>query len=282
MKLLSLSRYLIFTFYFMVATVLYACSVSNAQGAVPAGGAGRITVLVHGDSLGVVMKTISIQTGYSIAIDERWKDLAVVGEFTSVTPGVFFNRVLRGNNLSIIYDDEKQMMFVRLFGEKETSYYQVFPGDREGGALSEMHGQQNEEFLAQKTDSRFEDMSGMSNAERWDIHRQENAMFARLQNDPAISTDQSGQTNAQRWQQNQQQHEQFLDRKSNPLSVDMAGVSNQVKESLHDKQNRMWEKLNNDPKNIEPLSGKSNAEIREVHKRQSELYVKEKNSWNGM
>lgn len=282
MKSSSLSRYLVLTIYCMVALVVYSGSGSNAIGAAATEGHGLITVSAHGEPLGDVMKAVAIQTGYSIAIDERWKDFAVVGNFTNVTPGSFFNRVLRGKNLSIIYDDEKQTLFVHLFGEKETSYYQSVPGDLDGGALSGVHGSQNEEFLALKTDPRFEDMSGMSNAERWDIHRQQNAMFARLKKDPAFSADQSGQTNAQRWQQHLQQHEQFLDRKSNQLSVDLSGVSNQEKQSLHEKQNRMWEKLNNDPGGIEPLSGKSNAEIREVHKRQSELYDKEKNSRKGL
>lgn len=278
----SLHRCLSIVLNIGLAVLVFPGMGSGALEIVEQNEGGLISVSVKGTPLGEVMRTISLQTGYSIAIDERWKDIAVIGDFTHVTSVAFFNRVLRGKNLSIIFDDEKKLMTVHLFGEKETFYYQVLSGDMGGGELSKVHGTQNEEFVALKNDPLFEDMSGISNAERWKIHRQQNEEFLRLNRDPSVLVDKSGQTNAQRWQQHQRQDQEFLERKSNPVAVDVAGVSNQEKYLTHEKQNATWGNVNNDPDAVEPLSGKSNSEIREVHRRQSELYSKEKKSWQGL
>lgn len=79
----------------------------------------KISMDIRNQSLEDIVRLVSRQTGFKITVDNQWVGLSVSGNYKDVDVGSFFRRVLKGQNLSILYDDENKEIIVRMFGTKD-------------------------------------------------------------------------------------------------------------------------------------------------------------------
>lgn len=228
-----------------------------------------------------VVTELSRQTGYTIALDKQLDELSVSGQYEDVTVDEFFQRILRGYNISIVHDDQNAMYIVHLFGAKDAEYSVYGSLQQEGGNPKAVHGQQKEMFLSLSRDPNHIGIGGVSNSERWAAHSAQNETYEQLKTNPLANSSGLGKgTNAERWDLHKNQQEKFISVKNDPNFVDMGGVSNAQRSQQHAAQYKSFQSGNLEgPGSERSLSGVVSSETASMHRQQYEQFKKESKEW---
>ncbi len=199
-----------------------------------------------------VLGDIHKQTGYQVVVSEELSTIPVVGVYDDISIEDFLRRVFKKYNVSVIYDEKKQVAYVRSFGEdlkqSQTGAYLSVPRDE---LLKGTEVDPNE------TDP----LSGISLAELRRMQEEHLQEMERQANDPE-AVDPLGGVPLADMKRNQQE----LDRqKADPATVDpLSGIP------LADLRKNQAEadRRANDPDAVDPLSGLPMSVLR---KNQEEL-----------
>ncbi|MBU4326999.1 MAG: hypothetical protein KKB91_04540 [Proteobacteria bacterium] len=193
--------------------------------------------------LKLVAEEILKQTGTMVMFDKKWNELPVNGQYIGIPLEEFFWRALRKYNISLSFDEKRNLVNLRFFGDSnivkinnDTLINENVSNKQLREDIKMLHKQQHQELQTNLNDPEFVDpLSGMKLVDIQEMHVAQQAELEELRNDPQTIEPESGMTNAE------------------------------IK-SLHGAQQAELEQLRNDPKVIEPESGMTKAEIRDLHK----------------
>ena len=73
----------------------------------------QVTLKLRRQPLGQVLEKITIQTGYTVDLEEQYRDLLVSGTFNSVPVSKFFRRALKGKSSIITINPEQKSIIVQ-------------------------------------------------------------------------------------------------------------------------------------------------------------------------
>jgi hypothetical protein len=204
-----------------------------------------------GESLQEAATKISSQTGYQIVIKKEWAEIPVVGLFKGVTIEKFFQRVLSGQNLSIISSDEKKVVVIRLFGDKKLDNMLSISGATGRTVL---------------VDSDAVDiMDGQKISEIRELQAQHDAEMERWKNDPGARDPMDGQKLSDIRKLHDKHDIAMEDWKNDPDAADpMDGQKLTDIQKLQAEYDAEVEKMRNNPEAVDPLDGQKLADVRKL------------------
>lgn len=192
--------------------------------------------------LKLVAEEILKQTGTVVVFDERWNELPVNGQYTEISLKEFFWRALRKYNISLSFDEKRNVVNLRFFGDSKITKINDHTLKNENVSNNQLredikmlHEQQRQELQTYLKDPESVDpLSGMKLVDIQEMHGTQQAELEKLRNDPKTIDPVSGMTNAE---------------------IKNLDVTQQAE----------LEQFHNDPNAIEPESGMTKAEIKELH-----------------
>jgi len=220
------------------------------------------------DVLGEIQK----QTGYQVIVSDELSAIPVVGMYNDISIEDFLRRVFKKYNVSVIYDEKKQVAYVRSFGEdlklKQTGAFHSVPRDellKETGADS----------------SEIDPLSGISVAELKRMQMEQLEEMERLANDPD-AVDPLGEVPLADLREKQAgQLDQLKNRQNDAEAVDpQTGLSVAELQEKKARQLEMMRARENDPDAVDPQSGIPLRELREKQARQLEMLRARENDPN--
>ncbi len=195
--------------------------------------------------LKLVAEEILKQTGTVVVFDEKWNELPVNGQYTEISLEEFFWRALRKYNISLSFEEKRNVVNLRFFGDSknakinnDTLINKNISNNQLREDIKILHEQQRQELQTYLKDPESIDpLSGMKLADIQEMHVTQQVELEKLRNDPNTIDPVSGMTNAE--------------------------IKN-----LEVTQQAEVEQFHNDPNAIEPESGMTKAEIEELHNEQ--------------
>ena len=275
----------------LLCAVFLLFGFSGAQGQASEPSEGDVFVYdleFSGESLQEAATRVSSQTGYQIVIKKEWADIPVNGQFDGVTVEKFFQRVLRGQNLSIISSVEKKVFVVRLFGDKKLDNLLSISGKPTGSSSSgpevvdvdimdgqkiseikELYAQYEEEERRFRNDpNRVDPMDGQSISEIQELQAEYEADYEKWKKDPNRVDPIDGQKISE-IRKLQAEYEAEVERwKNDPEAVDpMDGQKLSEIRRIYAEYEAEYERWKNDPNRVDPMDGQP---ISEIQRKQAE------------
>ncbi len=242
-----------------------------------------IELQLSGEPLKDAAAEVSKQTGYSIVIEKELAELSVSGVYHGVTIENFFQRVLKGKNISIISDDNKKTILVRFFGEKGLDNLITISDDLLGAknnssdAVDPLDGQKLSEI--KEIQSRYEaevnrwkndpdavdPLDGQKISEIKEIQTQYDTEVNRRKNDPDAVDPLDGQKLSEIKALQAEYEQTVANRKDDPSAVDsIDGQPLAEINELRVKHDAAMERWKNDPDAVDPMDGQKMSEIRQI------------------
>ncbi len=210
------------------------------------------------------------QTGYTIVVSEQLSSVPVVGVYRDITVDDFLRRVLKKQNVSVLYDKKKKQVLVRGFGES------IRLG-KDGGSYS-VSGQGGVSEGSAAPSEAVDPLSGIPVAELQEKQARQMEELRRRENDPDAVDPLSGMSLAELQAKQARQMEELKGRENDPDAIDVLGDIPVVE--LREKKSRQLEQLKKqqtDPEAIEPQSGLPYMQLNAKKARQLEqLKAREK------
>jgi len=236
--------------------------------------------LVH-QPLRIVIDEISKQSGYAVRIDEKIASIPVSGKFKDVTIDSFFQRALRGQNVSVLFDDKNGFISVRSFGRKDSEVnYIVSNGDGNESFLpvdqqkiKQLHALQEHQIKEYENNPEsVEPFTGIKLADIKSLHARQERQIEEYENNPKSVEPLTRMKLADIKLLHDRQEREINEYENDPKAVEpLTGMKLKDIQSLHARQERQIEEYENDPDAVEPLTGIRLSEIRALHKRQQQI-----------
>lgn len=234
-----------------------------------------VTITAKNDALKDLSNEITLQTNYEIILDNKITDLNVSGKFIDVPVEKFFTRALRGENITITFNEQEKKITVKIFGNTNTgNFYSTKGYINKTLNNGEIQRDQVQLFKEYNSDPLALDvLSGTKNADKWELHSRQSDQFNELDNDPDFIDVLNNSPNRVIWEKQNKQDLEFKKLNTDPSYVSvLSSRTNEELEEMQKKQDLEFKKLNTDPNYVSVLSGRSNKDIEEMHKRQAEEY----------
>ncbi len=248
MKYRHLGAFVLFFSAALLTVTVRTCPAEEPMSA-PATARQTITLDLTRMPLKDAAAEIARQTGYAVAVEKQWGDIPVSGRFNGIEIETFFRRVLKKNNLSIVTDEQKKTITVRLFGSKEQAdLLTAVP-------VSNM-------------DSDGEQLSKYSSITR-KVYQKLVSELAAWKNDPDSIDPMTGNNLARVRETYNEQVEELVRQQDDPTVIDPLSGKQlvRVRQDFEDQVNEM-ERLESSPETIDPFTGKSVAEIKNRYQEQ--------------
>jgi len=245
------------SFTYIVFSFLFSLGASFSQNVLASVDGSRSEVLVTmalvDKPLGLALEELSAKTGYKIIIEKDFQSIVISGNFKDVSVEEFIRRALRGKNLSIISDESKKLVIVRLFGNKAGVGNLIVIGNFEDGPGSTL------------TSDELSDIKK--------LHKAQSEEFKDWKNNPESIDPYSGATLGELASLHEGQVKEYEAWKANPDSVDPDGGGN-LKDisNLQEKQVQDYEAWKNNPESIDPYSEEKLGNLNAMHQQQAEEY----------
>jgi len=240
-----------------------------------------ISIELEHQPLRLVIDEISKQSGYAVRVDEKIASTPVSGKFKEVTVDSFFQRALRGQNVSVLFDDKKGFVSVRSFGQKDSEVnYIVSKNNGNGSFLSvdqqkikQLHPLQERQIKEYENNPEsVEPITGIKLADIRSLHARQERQIKEYENNPESVEPITRIKLAEIELLHARQEREINEYKSNPKAVEpFTGMKLNDIKSLHARQERQIQEYENDPDAVEPLTGIRLSEIRALHKRQQQI-----------
>lgn len=217
-----------------------------------------------------VLMTISTQTGFTVNVDSDWISNKVTGNYSKISVENFFHRILRGNNISVLVNEDEKSITVRSFGKKVSSLYSVFI--QPGGGVEPLSGVAMDEIemirIREQKEldgqhANIEPLTGISMSDIKSIQANEEKSYQEYLNDPESVEKLTGMKLSEiRDVRGQEQEEEVYGQETNiePLT----GVSLSEIASIQANEEKSYQEYVEDPNSTEPLTGMTLREIEEV------------------
>lgn len=250
----------------------------NTQSPIP-----LVNIALRKVSLKNVAMKISRQTGYRIVIEKEWAEIPISGTYRQVSLDNFFQRALKGKNISVISNDSDKVIIVRLFGNKKMDdMYAIFSQPDQGDdsdivAVDPMDGQKLTEIRALnvmyeaeqerwKNDPNAVDpMDGQRLSEIKRLQVKNDAEQEHWKDDPDAIDPMDGQSVSEIRQLLVENDKVVEQRKKDSNALDpMDGqpVADIKKlQAMYEVEQERWR---NDPSAVDPMDGQSMAEIQQL------------------
>ncbi len=238
-----------------------------------------ISLKMKGEPLGTILDTISEQTGYVVKVDKKLANYPIYGNFDEVNIDVFFQRALRGQNISILFDDKKGYIFVRSFGEKDSRIDYVVSqgkgkshsGDQE--KIKRLHALQLREIQEfESNPESVEPLTGIRLADIKSLQERQQRQIHEYENKPESVEPLTGVKLVDIKALHAQEERVLQEYEDNPKSIaPLTGVTLSTIKTLHARQIRQIEEYEDDPESVEPFTGIKLSDIRAMHERQQRV-----------
>lgn len=243
----------------------------------------KITLTLQGTPLKNVVDSVSQQTGYTIHVEESLLGMQVTGNYKEMDITQFFQRIFRGQNLSLLFNDKEKNCVVRTFGKKEGKFYTAGKGGDQvdpliGMTLSEIKESEDEQrqaFLEYSQDPDAVDpLTGLKLVDISAAQEEQRNAFIEASNnadavDPLIGKTQGEIKNSQ-----EQQRMAFQAYSENPDATDaLTGQRLSDMRTSAEQQRQEFQRYSSDPNSIDPLTGLSLGEMRELQEKERNEYL---------
>lgn len=230
-----------------------------------------------------IVQLISDQINTKIKIDSEWLDLPVSGKFQKVEVGSFFRRVLKGQNITVLYDESNNQIIIRSFSSSAFKTYNSLSDERNDGVdqisgvkLSDIKELRKKEAIDKQeyfsNPESIDQMSGMTLGEIASLREQEKEAKEIALNSPDSVDQMTGLLIAEINKLHEREKKEIEEYFTNPKSVDqISGLKVTEINNIRAIEAQKIEEYYSNPSSIDQMSGLTLDEIAKIREREKYL-----------